>query len=53
MFTTDQMTEMAIRLVVEPVFKSLLSGDLEEDLLNALAEVFFKLLCPLVPEMRA
>ncbi|KAG6309214.1 hypothetical protein E4U22_004146, partial [Claviceps purpurea] len=38
MFTTDQMTEMAIRLVVEPVFKSLLSGDLEEGLLNALAE---------------
>ncbi|KAG6062583.1 hypothetical protein E4U32_002145 [Claviceps aff. humidiphila group G2b] len=53
MFTTDQMTEMAIRLAVEPVFKSLLSGDLEEGLLNALAEVFFKLLCPLVPEMRA
>ncbi|KAG6175478.1 hypothetical protein E4U27_006203 [Claviceps purpurea] len=53
MFTTDQMTEMAIRLVVEPVFKSLLSGDLEEGLLNALAEVFFTLLCPLVPEMRA
>ncbi|KAG5959387.1 hypothetical protein E4U57_000723 [Claviceps arundinis] len=52
-FTTDQMTEMAIRLAVEPVFKSLLSGDLEEGLLNALAEVFFKLLCPLVPEMRA
>ncbi|KAG6118119.1 hypothetical protein E4U14_007164 [Claviceps sp. LM454 group G7] len=53
MFTTDQMTEMAIRLAVEPVFKSLLSGDLEEGLLNALAEVFFKLLCPLVPEMHA
>ncbi|KAG5920468.1 hypothetical protein E4U61_007837 [Claviceps capensis] len=42
-FTADQMTEMAIsiRLAVEPVFKSLLSGDLEEGLLNALAEVFF------------
>ncbi|KAG5933217.1 hypothetical protein E4U60_004612 [Claviceps pazoutovae] len=52
-FTADQMTEMAIRLAVEPVFKSLLSGDLEEGLLNALAEVFFELLCPLVPEARA
>ncbi|KAG6032684.1 hypothetical protein E4U19_007258 [Claviceps sp. Clav32 group G5] len=52
-FTADQMTEMAIRLTVESVFKSLLSGDLEEGLLNELAKVFFELLCPLTPEMRA
>ncbi|KAG6315288.1 hypothetical protein E4U22_007977 [Claviceps purpurea] len=51
-FTAEQMAEMAMRLAVEPFFKSLLRGDLEEGDLDALAKVFFELLYPITPERR-
>ncbi|KAG5917902.1 hypothetical protein E4U42_007080 [Claviceps africana] len=49
LWTEDQFVEMSTRMAVEPHFKGLLRGDLEEETLDAFAEVFFGLLYPLIP----
>lgn len=49
LWTRDQMLEMSTRVIVKSHFRRLLSGDLEGQALDALAEVFFELVYPTIP----